>query len=106
MHFAAQCLVQSDKLDAHGMAGAARAASVIWHDSAGSTICACHYCRKQTMPTLANTATASAPKRAARATPKKPAGKPFKLQPRDADLAEYKVSTQKLLVAMRNLYRD
>ena len=45
---------------------------------------------------------AVAPKRAA---PKKKA-KPFKLQPRDADLAGYKVSTQRVAVAMRNLYRD
>ena len=44
---------------------------------------------------------AAAPKRSA---PKKKA-RPFKLQPRDADLAEYKVSTQRVLVAIRNLYR-
>ena len=47
---------------------------------------------------------AAAPKRASR--PKKKAAKPFKLQPRDADLAEYKVNIQKVAVAMRNLYRD
>ena len=44
---------------------------------------------------------ATAPKRSA---PKKKA-RPFKLLPRDADLAEYKVSTQRVLVAIRNLYR-
>lgn len=44
---------------------------------------------------------AAAPKRA---VPKKKAA-PFKLQPRDADLSEYTTSTQRLLVAIRNLYR-
>ena len=47
---------------------------------------------------------AAAPKRASQ--PKKKAAKPFKLQPRDADLAEFKVSTQRAAVAIRNLYRD
>ena len=46
---------------------------------------------------------AAAPKRASR--PKKKAAKLFKLQSRDADLAEYKVNIQKVAVAMRNLYR-
>ena len=54
------------------------------------------------MRTLSNVD--AAPKRANQ--PKKKAAKPFKLQPRDADLAEYKVSMQRLAVAMRNLYRD
>ena len=53
------------------------------------------------MPTLLHTAVA--PKRA---SPKKKVAKPFKLQSRDADLAKYKVSTQRALVALRNLYRD
>ena len=52
------------------------------------------------MPTLLNPAVI--PKRA---KPQKKAVKPFKLAPRDADLTKYKVSTQRLLVAMRNLYR-
>ena len=54
------------------------------------------------MQTLSHAA--AAPKRASQ--PKKKAAKPFKLQPRDADLAEYKISTQRFVVAARNLYRD
>ena len=54
------------------------------------------------MQTLSNVT--AAPKRASQ--PKKKAAKPFKLQPRDADLAEYKVNIQKVAVSMRNLYRD
>ena len=50
--------------------------------------------------------TAAAPRRAINSKPKKKVAKPFKLEPRDADLAEYKLSTQRLAVAMRNLYRD
>lgn len=50
--------------------------------------------------------TAAAPRRAIKSKPKKKAAKPFKLEPRDADLAEYKVSTQRALVSLRNLYRD
>ena len=49
--------------------------------------------------------TRTAPRRAV-SKPKRKVAKPFKLEPRDADLAEYKVSTQRALVALRNLYRD
>lgn len=55
------------------------------------------------MSTLVRTAAAH---RLKRAVQKKKATKSFKLAPRDADLAEYKVSTQRALVALRNLYRD
>ena len=57
--------------------------------------------RECAMQTVLDTAV---PKRAA--APKKKAVKPFKLQERDADLAQFKVSTQRALVAIRNLYRD
>ena len=53
------------------------------------------------MSTLLNPV--AAPKRA---SPKKKVAKPFKLERRDADLAGYKVSTQRAAVAIRNLFRD
>lgn len=53
------------------------------------------------MPTLLNPVVV--PKRASQ---KKKVTKPFKLERRDADLAGYKVSTQRAAVAIRNLFRD
>lgn len=47
--------------------------------------------------------TGAAPRRAQ--TKKKPV-KRFKLQERDADLAKFDTKTQRVLVAIRNLYRD
>ena len=58
-------------------------------------------CRGLSMQTILDRAAIAAK----RAAPKKKA-KLFKLQQRDADLARFKPSTQRALVAIRNLYRD